>query len=186
MNMRTKAGSALGTMALAAAAAMACTPAAGPTPKGPEAQTQPSAGEPAAAQVAAAKRNAPPPATTMEECRAIAKRPRTGHSGKSVGPNDPQRQFDDMFDAQHETFRCCFDMLFAPEAPRRDGHVALRVKVNHEGTLVSSEIVTAESNVQLPEVHACVLDIARQMAYPKPQNDQDVAYERVFDFKARR
>jgi hypothetical protein len=100
--------------------------------------------------------------------------------------NDAQAQLDERFQAYHETFRCCFDALYAPKAPRKSAHVALLVKLDYAGKLTSAEIVAPETDIASPEVRACVLDITGALSYPAPANDMDVAYKRVFEFKARR
>ena len=98
---------------------------------------------------------------------------------------DVKQQYDAFFLAQHETFRCCFDALYAPKKPRTDGQVALLVKIEASGKLASSEIVAGESPTQAPEMNACILEMAKAIAYPKPANNMMVGYKRTFQFKAR-
>jgi hypothetical protein len=135
-------------------------------------------GAPSAQQVSAA-----PPPPTEAECRVRASKPLPMPPGAE---GDVKRQFDAFFVAQHETFRCCFDALYAPEKPRTDGQVALLVKVEASGKLASSEIVAGETTAQSPAMNACFLDLARAIAYPKPASNMTVGYKRTFQFKARR
>lgn len=165
-----------------------CAAAAGPTAGAPA--------QPQAAPVAASPQpvtKAPEPPKTLAECRAAAATappsPATPAAGSApaAGPvAETQRQFDQKMDALHETFRCCYDTLYAPTAPRKDGHVALLVKVDPAGKLTSAEILAEGTDVTSPEVHACILETARDLQYPKPAMDMDVGYQRVFDFKGRR
>jgi hypothetical protein len=127
--------------------------------------------------------SAAPPPLTEAECRVRASSVRTEPSGAQ---GDVQQQYDAFFLAQQETFRCCFDALYAPKNPRTDGQVALFVKVEASGKLASSEIVASETTARGPEMNACILEVARAIAYPSPVNKATVGYKRTFQFKARR
>jgi hypothetical protein len=124
----------------------------------------------------------PPP--TVAECKTMAQK--AGTNVPATSGTDVQKQFDDAFQAYQDSFRCCFDALYAPQAPRMNGQVALDVKVSHEGKLLGAEVLSTESNITMPEMHTCMIDIAKTMTYPKPANDSAVDYKRVFQFKARR
>ncbi len=136
----------------------------------------------AAVQAKNAKPAAPPP--TVAECKTMAQK--AAASVPATSGTDVQKQFDDTFQVYQEPFRCCFDALYAPQAPRMNGQVALDVKVNHEGKLIGAEVLSTESNITMPEMHTCMIDIAKTMTYPKPANDSAIDYKRVFQFKARR
>lgn len=203
MKTRKYTGAALLGMVVTIAAAVGCMPPA-QGPKEPEGEpaaastspdTEPgasggsgpqvaSAGAPKEAGSQAAVSAAPPAPKNAAECTALAAKPLTTPAASSS--SDPQKQLDELFLAHHETFRCCFDALHAPKAPRVDGTMALLVKVDSAGKLTSSEVVLSETSVQAPDVQACVLDVAKALAYPKPTNDMDVGYKRVFNWKARR
>lgn len=162
-------------LAVVASLLMGCPPQAAQTP----AEGQ------AAAQAKTA--NAPAPQTpppTVAECKTMAQKAAT--SVPTTAGNDVQKQFDDTFQMYQEPFRCCFDALYAPQAPRMNGQVALDVKINHEGKLIGAEVLATESNITMPEMHTCMIDIAKTMTYPKPANDSAIDYKRVFQFKARR
>jgi len=138
-----------------------------------------------AAQAKTANATAPkPPTYTVADCKTMAQKAAT--SVPTSSGNDPQKQFDDTFQAYQEPFRCCFDALYAPQAHWRNGEVALDVKVNHEGKLIGAEVLSTESNITMPEMHTCMIDIAKTMTFPKPANDSAIDYKRVFQFKARR
>jgi hypothetical protein len=157
------------TLALAACAPVVAAPPA------------PAAAPPALAAAAPPTPRAPDPPRTLAECRAAAT------SGGEVAPAaDLEAQLGALFDARHEMFRCCFDALYAPRAPRTGGTVALLVKLDKKGGFIKAEVVTAESTVQSPEVNACLVDMARELRYPAPPGDRAVGYERIFDFEARR
>jgi len=124
----------------------------------------------------------PPP--TVAECKSMAAK--AAPSAPAAAGPDSKKQFDDTFQAYQEPFRCCFDALYAPQAPRMNGQVALDIQVNHEGKLIGAEVLAAESNITMPEMHTCMIDIAKTITYPKPTSDSAVDYKRVFQFKARR
>lgn len=158
-------------------AAPAALPALPAAPASPAAPLFAAPAPPAAAPVPASGASAPPLQCTPPPAAAPV---------PASHVIETQRQLDDRMDALHETFRCCYDVLEAPSAPKRDAHIALLVKIDHAGKLTSAEIVSADTDVPSPEVHACILETARQIDYPKPVADMDVGYQRVFEFKARR
>jgi hypothetical protein len=135
----------------------------------------------AAAQIA--KKSAAPPVPTEQECRARASQPL---SKPVSGDGEPKQTYDALFQAHHDTFRCCFDALYAPQKPKTDGKVTLVVKVDGSGKLTGSEIVAAETTATNPQFSACIQDVAKAIAYPKRADNKSVGYKRAFDFKARR
>lgn len=131
---------------------------------------------------ATAPKPAPEKPKTAAECKAlIAKTP-----PPTITTTDTQAQFREHFQAYHETFRCCFDALFAPQNPGVSGTVALVVDIDAAGSFATAEILAAESSVKSPEVQACIIDIAKALTYPKPASGKDIRYRRNFDFKARK
>ena len=166
----------LTAMTVAMSAMVACGP-----PVNAHAQTgKPSDVEPASN---APLSSAAPPPPTEAECRVRASTLRAESSGPA---SDVQQQYDSFFLAHHETFRCCFDALYAPRMPRTDGQLALFVKLDASGKLTHSEIVANETTAQGQEVDACFLEVARMIAYPSPMSQESVGYKRIFQFKARR
>ena len=87
--------------------------------------------------------------------------------------------------ANRDKFRCCFD-LWARNNPGAAGRVALRVKLDPNGALTTSEIVDKDTTVKAPEVHACIIDVAKSLTYPKSPSGKETTYTHPFDFKARR
>jgi hypothetical protein len=92
----------------------------------------------------------------------------------------------EFFQAYHETFRCCFDALFAAQNPGVSGKVALAVNIDANGDFASAEVLPEGTTVQSTEVRACIIDIAKSLTYPKPASGKDIRYLRNLDFKARR
>jgi hypothetical protein len=161
----------------APSATPATTTASSPATAAPPAAT--TAAPPASASAAAPK---PPEPKTAAECKAlIAKTP-----APVITATDTQVQMREHFQAYHETFRCCFDALFAPQNPGVSGKVALAVDIDASGSFASAEILTAETTVQSTETQACIIEIAKALTYPKPASGKDIRYKRNFDFKARR
>ena len=170
--------------AIAMSAMVACGPAVeAQVPQGGAGDMSASAG--AASGSSAQQLSAAPPPPTEAECRVRASTPLPAPSGGEA-ESDVKQQYDAFFLAQHETFRCCFDALYAPKMPHTDGQVVLFVKLEASGKLASSEIITGETTAEGPEMNACVLDVAKALAYPKPASSAMVGYKRTFQFKARR
>jgi hypothetical protein len=190
-NKTIKAFLGAGLLSMMAAGCSASVQAEAQAPQaGTGAEAQASGAEPGTAGGAQSPSAAKPKDTTPElpksaaECVARASKPAA--SPAFGAPSEPHKQLDDLFQAQHESFRCCYDALYAPKAPRASGQVALLVKVDKAGKLISSEVLASESSVQAPDVHACVVDVSKALVYPKATNDMAVGYKRTFDFKARR
>ncbi|HLM74415.1 MAG TPA: AgmX/PglI C-terminal domain-containing protein [Polyangiaceae bacterium] len=91
----------------------------------------------------------------------------------------------DLIKANRDKFRCCFD-LWARNQVGASGRVSIQLKIDPEGKLTSAEIAQADTTVAAPEVHACILDVARSLTYPKSPTGKETTYKHPFDFKARR
>ncbi len=89
-----------------------------------------------------------------------------------------------LMKSNRDKFRCCFD-LWGRKNPGGAGRVALRLKLDPEGKLTSSEIVAKDTTVTASEVHACMLEVAKVLPYPKSQSGKETTYTHPFDFKAR-
>ncbi|MBK9263206.1 MAG: hypothetical protein IPM54_25805 [Polyangiaceae bacterium] len=126
--------------------------------------------------------NLPPP-PTEQECRDRAAR---AAPIDTSGETDVKQQFNKVFGAHHETFRCCFDALEAPSKPLTNAKVTLAVIVDASGKLTSAEVILAESDPVSMGTIKCIKDIAGMIAYPAPVSGAPAGYKRVFDFKARR
>jgi len=150
------------------------------TPAAPTA-APPASAAPTAAAAAAAK-PAPEKPKTAAECKVLA----ATTPAPVITATDTQVQMREHFQAYHETFRCCFDNLFAPQNPGVSGKVALAVNIDASGSFASAEILTAETTVNSPEAQACIIEIAKSLTYPRPASGKDIRYQRNFDFKARR
>ena len=171
------------TAALMSSALVACMPPQS-GPQGPESEAGAQAGAKAPAVAAAPppKESAAPPVPTEQECRTrAAKASPAGTTG-----SDTKQQLDQLFDAHHETFRCCFDAIDASKKPLTGAKVTLLFKIDSAGKLKSSEIVAAESDAVSAEGNKCMTYIAGTLAYPKPTTNASFGYKRTFDFKSRR
>lgn len=91
-----------------------------------------------------------------------------------------------FFDAYRETFRCCFDALWASQNRGASGTVGLFVNIDGTGAFSSAEIDPPNTSVQSTEVQACIVDIAKSLTYPKPANGKNIRYSRVLNFSPRR
>lgn len=143
--------------------------------------------QPTAYQTAPASTYVPPvvtapPPPSEQECRARASR---AVPYDVTGTSDVKGQFAKFFDAHHDTFRCCIDALEAPSRPYVNLKVSLVVRVAAEGKLTGVEFAPGTDNLY-PATSKCLTDVAGMISYPAPIGGQPVAYNRVFDFKARR
>ena len=50
-----------------------------------------------------------------------------------INQADTQVQMREFFQAYHETFRCCFDALWAPQNPGVNGKVAMLTYIDASG-----------------------------------------------------
>lgn len=91
----------------------------------------------------------------------------------------------DLMKANRDKFRCCFD-LWARNNPGQSGRVSIQIKLDPEGKLTSAEIAQADTTVAAPEVHSCIIEVAKSITYPKSPTGKETTYKHPFDFKARR
>jgi hypothetical protein len=188
MTSNTSAPSGSGTQTEGATGAVASgqPPTAGAPTSAPAAQPGGAAVPGAVASGQGPTTSAPPaPAEkpkTAAECKAGA----LTTPKPTVSATEVQQQMRDFFQAYHESFRCCFDSLHASKNPGASGKVTLVATIDKEGALKETEILAAETTVASPEVHACMIDIAKALSYPKPASGKSIAYTRIFDFKARK
>lgn len=124
----------------------------------------------------------PPPPPSEQECRARGSRTQPYDVS---GVTDVKVQFGKFFDAQHDSFRCCFDALEGPQRPGYNAKVSLIVRVDPGGKLINTEFAK-DSEALSPATSRCILDIAAGLSYPAPIGGTPVAYVRIFDFKAHR
>jgi hypothetical protein len=159
-------------------------PTASAPTSAPAAGGEGAAGAVASGQPPTATAPAPQPEKpkTAAECKAGA----LSTPKPTISATEVQQQMRDFFQAYHESFRCCFDSLYASKNPGASGKVTLIATIDKEGALKETEINAADTTVASPEVHACMIDIAKALSYPKPANGKSIAYKRVFDFKARK
>lgn len=85
--------------------------------------------------------------------------------------------------SNRDKFRCCFD-LWGRKNPGGAGNVNMKVKIDPEGKLLNAEIVPKDTTVTAPEVHACILEVAKSLAWPKSPSGKDTTYTHPFSFKA--
>jgi hypothetical protein len=114
---------------------------------------------------------------------AVAMNNATAPDGGDGGTSDRLQPMVDLMRANRDKFRCCFD-LWARKNPGAAGRVTLKVKLDPNGTLGSSEI-GKDTSVAAPEVHACILEVAKSLTYPKSPSGKETTYTHPFDFKAR-
>ena len=91
----------------------------------------------------------------------------------------------DLMKANRDKFRCCFE-LWARNNRGIGGRVSVELKLDPEGKLTSAEVAKADTTLAPPEIHACILDVARSLSYPKSPTGKETTYKHPFDFKALR
>jgi hypothetical protein len=101
-----------------------------------------------------------------------------------AGPSDRLQPIVDIIRANRDKFRCCFD-LWGRKNPGGAGRVMLRVKLKPDGSVANTETVEKDSTVAAPEVHSCIIEVAKSLSYPKSPSGKETTYTHPFDFKAR-
>lgn len=149
-----------------------------PSNTGGQVTPPPAAGASAAP---AASASAPAPKTAAD-CKALGAKitpPSSNHT-------DTQLQMRAFFDAYRETFRCCFDALWASQHAGASGTVNLLVSIDGTGAFSAAEIDPANTTVQSAEVQTCIVDIAKALTYPRPSSGKNIKYSRLLNFSPHR
>ena len=100
-----------------------------------------------------------------------------------AGTSDRLDPMVELIRSNRDKFRCCFD-LWGRKNPGSAGRVMMRVKLKPDGTLITAETITKDSTITAPEVHSCILDVAKSLTYPKSPSGKETTYTHPFDFKA--
>ena len=170
------------------------------TPAPPRAAAATPSQEPAAAtQLASTDAGAATPThppETARDCRDLAADITNDPPDKGVvmnnaltaadaGSSDRLRPVIDVIKSKRDAFRCCFD-LWAKGHPGESGRVTLRFDLAPDGKLEKAGVAQDESTVHAADLDACMLEVAKSLAYPRSPSGKRTAVIYPFDFKARR
>ena len=185
-------------LALVAAAFAACTagsPAPPPPPvppPEPAPRARPALGTaaPPAASTAAALPQAAPRPGCAELLSEITNEPPDGGvvmnnamTASDAGATDRLQPMIDLMRSRRDDFRCCFD-AWARENPGGRGRLVVVLEVDPSGALTKAAVDPA-SGIRLPDVEACVIDLARTLSYPRSPSGRETTLVYPFDVKAR-
>jgi hypothetical protein len=102
---------------------------------------------------------------------------------KDAGATDRLEALTALMRSKHEGFRCCFD-LWAKDHPGAAGAAKIVLKLKPDGALTAVEFDEAQGRV--PEVEACMGELARTLTYPPSPSGKETKFRYPFDFKARK
>jgi hypothetical protein len=161
-------------------------------PPGPSASTA-EAAPPSAAPTAEAPKAKPAP-QTVADCKVIlseiTNEPPAGGvalnnamTSKDAGATDRLEPLTDLVKSKRDGFRCCFD-VWAKDHPGATGSARMVLKLKPDGSVISVDFDDTPGRV--PEVEACIGDLARGLTYPRSPSGKETKFRYPFDFKARR
>lgn len=87
--------------------------------------------------------------------------------------------------SKRDAFRCCFD-LWAKNNPGQKGKVVFVFELAPDGTLKSSKIDPDKSDIKVPEVESCMVEVSKSLTYPKSPTGKLTVFSYPFEFKAHR
>lgn len=99
-----------------------------------------------------------------------------------AGGTDRLEPLTDLIKSKRDAFRCCFD-VWAKTHPGAQSSAKLVVKLKPNGSVTSVAFDDAPNRV--PEVEACIGDLAMSLSYPKSPSGKETKFRYPFDFKAR-
>lgn len=85
--------------------------------------------------------------------------------------------------SNRDKFRCCFD-LWGRKNAGGAGRVWLALNLKPDGSIITAETLEKDSTVTAPEVHSCMVDVAKSISWPKSPSGKETKYRHPFDFKA--
>jgi hypothetical protein len=166
--------------------ASACAPS--PAPTTPAAQSAaPTATSPTSPPPADPPATANAAPASVAECKAKLATSSAADTDATVTPG-PESGKSERFAGIVETmkqkrgaFRCCFE-LWAKDNPRRDARVTLKLTLDANGSATEAEVVRAESD-DAPVMEACVIELARAVAFPRSNSAKLTTFEYELGFK---
>ena len=102
-----------------------------------------------------------------------------------AGASDRLRPVIEVVMSKRDAFRCCFD-LWAKAHPGESGRVTIRFELAPDGKLEKAEVKQDETSVHAAELDACMIDLAKSLAYPRSPSGKRTEVSYPFEFKARR
>ena len=181
-------------------AALACSTPSTPPPKdgGPRDATsgaEPSAASPASATVGADVSAA---ATGSGPGVELTREPPDGGTvmnnaqpSKDAGSSDRLQPITDVFVANRDKFRACFDAWSKKNpppagAPAKEYKVIFSVKLKATGELESAGFKADESEVTDATAESCMVAVAKGLTFPASPSKRETTYHHPFFFKQKR
>jgi hypothetical protein len=102
-----------------------------------------------------------------------------------AGTSDRFTPMSEVVQSKRDAFRCCFD-LWAKKNPGQKAKVTFVFELAPDGTLKSSKVDHDKSDMHVPEVESCMVDVSKSMTYPKSPSGKVTLFSYPFEFKAHR
>lgn len=181
----------------------ACTSAPPPGPpvpatpdptSAPETPPEPAAPGPGATGAAPAGPKKQP--ETVADCKNLATEITNDPPDGGVVMNNAQTAADagasdrfapmvELMKQKRDAFRCCFD-IWAKKNGGGAGKVTFVFQLEPAGKLRKGFVKADESTLNVPELEACMVEVAKGLEYPKSPSGKDTEYTHRFEFKVRR
>jgi hypothetical protein len=100
-----------------------------------------------------------------------------------AGATDRMAPLTELIKSKRDGFRCCFD-VWVKDHPGTQSSAKLTLKLKPDGSVMSVGFADAPNRV--PEVEACIGDLAKSLSYPRSPSGKETTFHYPFDFKARR
>lgn len=104
-----------------------------------------------------------------------------------AGHSDRFQSLAELVKSKSDAFRCCFDLWARkhPEAVGKELPIKVQWDLKSDGVLEKAAVDTAASQLNEPEVSACMVDIAHGMTYPASPSGKVTKFTYLFQFKVR-
>lgn len=105
-----------------------------------------------------------------------------------AGRSDRFQPVADLIKSKNDAYRCCFDLWARkhPEAAGRELPIKVQWNLKADGVLESAEVDQAASQLNEPEVSACMVDISKGLTYPPSPSGKITKFTYIFQFKVRK
>lgn len=162
----------LGLSALSCASALGCASAAPPAASAEAVETgeAPAGSEPAA------------PATSEPAAPAASERPAPAPPSGEPTDTRGKEQIQAIIAANRERVRACY-VAALPKNPGIQGDLVIGFVINPDGSVKSAEVNTTESELHVPELDSCAVDVLKTLKFPASSRGLETKVNYPFNFK---
>jgi hypothetical protein len=180
----------------ACSSGQAPSPSTLPTSEAPATTVAPLIGPPPTAETAAARPKIAP--QSVADCSRvlsdITNAPPAGGvvmnnamTAGDAGHSDRFQPVAELIKSRNDAYRCCFDLWARkhPEAAGRELPIKVQWNLKADGALESAVVDATASQLNEPEVNACMVDISKAITYPPSPSGKITKFTYIFQFKVR-